>query len=524
MNSQNTENEPAGGTEAPETNQQKLAILNLFRLLESAVQTTQFKLGGQIVVQAQDVVGGIVSAKSELESGHPAAAIQGLRQAAESFRYKSVRWESEARAAQSGKGTLTAAQKKQLPAEISAVRTTSRKTLIFFERLSTELAEWANIVQPDYEQSDGATAAEKTEKSRNAYQRAQVAYIPTEETTRKASTSVDHLTKMMVRQQFEELGAPFQAAKYRDIDQPIRTAWEAFKDGHYHAAGSRLDDAHRAFLKIASSSRIPQSEIAEERFKTLLQGIRKIELATKQQLEATTGPRGATQGDAGATLRATPVEDLQRLQEIFEHDLDEMFPPGTSPEHKDGAKTHMAGIVSGPIAQLTKNLQALRHVTNVGAHNDAHATKDAREILKRLAKCSPQEIRPSHASNAPMHHAPLIDETDPEDGAITLSFSLTSTRRFAVKSVDMGQASLLEIDFRHAPLAPGNLRLQIYNAAGESILKEPEAVVLDAGGATTGHVDVAPEKIAAEIDDTRAILVEFVEVPEDVEIAKVTFK
>ncbi len=163
MNSSNAQNdEPAADSESSSrAKQQKLAILGLFRLLETAVQTTQLKVAGKVVMSAQEIVGAVLAARSDFEAAHdPAAAVQGLRQAAEAYRFKIVRWEAEARAAQGGQRQLTEAQKRQLPAEIPAVRSTARKTQIFFERLLTALEAWSRSLATDEEHDKTRTPQE----------------------------------------------------------------------------------------------------------------------------------------------------------------------------------------------------------------------------------------------------------------------------------------------------------------------------------------------------------------------------
>jgi len=163
MNQSNAQNdEPVADSESSsKARQQKLAILGLFRLLETAIQTTQLKVAGQVVMPVQEIVGPVLAARSDFESTQdPAAAVQGLRQAAEAFRFKMVRWEAAARAAQAGQRPLTEAQKRHLPAEISSVRSTARKTQIFFDRLLTVLDAWARSLATDEEQDAGASVVD----------------------------------------------------------------------------------------------------------------------------------------------------------------------------------------------------------------------------------------------------------------------------------------------------------------------------------------------------------------------------
>ncbi len=189
--------EPTANSElSSAAKQQKLAILGLFRLLETAVQTTQLKVAGKVVIPAQEIVGAVLAARSDFEAAHdPAAAVQGLRQAAEAYRFKIVRWEAEARAAQGGQRQLTDAQKKQLPAEIPAVRSTARKTQIFFERLVTALDAWTRSLATDEELDAGASIAdEETRKPQDLEVRDGFTFIGGTETDEDGITLIFSLT------------------------------------------------------------------------------------------------------------------------------------------------------------------------------------------------------------------------------------------------------------------------------------------------------------------------------------------
>lgn len=525
MTSSNAKDDPTPAQSETGTSEErrKMAILGLFRLLETNVQTTQLKVGGQVVVRAQEIVGMIMSAKSDFEARDP-KALQDLAQAAESFRHKVVRWEAEARAAQGGQRQLTHTQKRQLAAEIPAVRAASRKTHIFFERLQTEIMKWAQTVAPETPSTETQGAVEDTAKKDSLYQRGHVAFDPTDDVEHEVSASEEGLTMMtmMVQQQFEELDKLFRKAQYREIEQAIQDAWGAFNEHHYPTARTRLGEAHEEFLQVASTRKVAQAEIAEERFETLFHGIRKISEATKQRTEELPLQLGIVIEPKAA---ATPVEDLKRLQQLMQDRFDEMFPAGSAREHSSDAKEHMDLIISGPVADLLEHLRSLRHAITSGADNEAAETKEAREILKRLVKRKPEEIRPPLDSVTRSSGFPLIAEPDTDDDGITLDFALTSTKLFTVDAVDVRMASQLELEFRNLSTDAVRLHVQLYNAAGEPVLNAPEVLQLHATKEAfiPGHIGMA-EKINPQVADAHTVTVEFTNVPDDVEISGIAFR
>jgi hypothetical protein len=523
-------------TAAAELEQKKLAIVNLFRLLETDVQTAEFKIAGQIVVLTQEIVGAVLSAKTEFERGHLDIAVQELTQAAENFRHKSVRWESEVRAAQAGQRQLTDVQKRQLRGEVPAVRTSSRKTQIFFDRLLSSLEEWSRMsgdhASPAAPPAPAEEPAPRPESPAapppTPYQR--TGYVPEDEAHRKASASVADLT-LLVGQQFEELDGLFRKAAYRDVERGIRAAWDAFREGAYPRARTRLDEAHQLFLQLAATKRVARADAAEQHFRTVIHGLTQIEEAAEHELHPEQdSPADAVATDESASQASDPRQDLRRLREILRRDLQILFPPGPSRQHVQEAENALAAVLSGQLADLPGPLRSLRHAINMGADNNAAQTSEARRLIRRLLARQPETAPPASQMPIPFElvedEDELRDELETDEDGVTLNFALLASRTFQVPSVDIREPYRMELKFRNTSGQPVALHVQAYNAAGEPILCRPETVRLRSTDQdlVSGHIDGLAHEVAATTQDTRVVLVKFTEVAVDVEIAEIAFR
>lgn len=523
MNDPSVENEAHGGLEAnagARQHQQELATLNLFRLLETAVQGSQFKLGGRIVVRAQDVVGLLKSARASFEDKSPKAVLE-LNQAAESFRSKVVRWESEARALRSQRQKLSGAQKRQLQAEIAEVQSKSRKTNIFFERLATTLTEWAAAVAPDDMPTDEETTKQEAKSDRD--RRMYVATAHTPEAKQSTGVSTEGLTMMtlIIRQQFDELMELFHHARDHDVEGAIQSALDAFKERHYVAARSRLKSAHQVFVQAATTRRIDQAELAEERFETLLQGHNRLVEATTRNTEDAPAEHAPATG-ATQNVSVTPVQDLRTLQTIMLEKLDKVFPHGVANEQGQTATKCMERIISGPLSELHGSLKSLLRAMNYGADNNARETNVAKEIIKRLGTHTPEEIRPRRGEAvSPRDRKPLAD-ADQDDGSITLDFALTSNKCFPIDPRDMPDARSLKVEFRNTSTELARVRVQIYDAADKPLLPRPKSLTLPATS-DVGTQDVEIEEPMEHFRNQVAATVEFMDLPEEVEITQARF-
>jgi hypothetical protein len=350
-----------------------------------------------------------------------------------------------------------------------------------------------------------------------------VKYVATAEVRRRVG-SADGLTKMMVDHQFEELQKLLRSGPFRRMDLPIQPAWDAFKDSHYATAKTKLNETYQTFLQLISTRKPAGAEIVDEDFRTLSQGISKIEQALQDPNEKPGAQRTAT---TEIEAEADPVEGLNRLYEIMESSFDKIFPPGSPREHVNSAREHWDLVAFGPTSELIEHLQALRHATTCGADDNAPETIDTRAILKMLVKRSPEEIRPGLEFDFQDDGVPLFAESaaEEEDG-ITLSFALTSTKLFPVEPVSIRQAAKLDLKFRNPTTETASVLFQIYNAAEEPIYGKSELLRLCPTDKklVKGHILCPPEKIDPRVKDASVVTVEFMDVPDDVEILDVGFR
>ena len=504
-----------------EAQHQSEAIGNLFRLLQASVQSTQLKLGGQIVVPAQDIVGVVVSAKSDFDNGDVEESLQQLNQASDSFRHKIVRWEAEARTAQSRQSRLSVAQKRQLPAEVSNVRTTSRKAQLFFDRLLAAVGEWAATYGEISAPSDVPNATEAGDQVSQMYQ--QVAFVPTAEPQgRRAQMPTEGLTKMMVQQQFEELAKLLIKGPFRHLDLPLKTAVEAFNEMHYTTARTRLNEVHQLFRQALTVKKHANSDIVDQDFRTLIQGISRFEQVAKSQREAMRSDSATT-----VEIEQEPdeVEDLERLQELLSGSFEKVFPAGAPREHIADAKEQLTAIAATTSTALADHFRALRHAITCGGRDDAAETKECREILKRLLQRSPEEIHPG----LEIHHevedlAPLFSN-EPDEEGIVLSFDVSSTQLFTVNPIALEKIQKIQLKFRNQSPDAATVQFQLYNAADEAILSHAESLRLPRSEKLVkGGIASPVSKTNPRISDHHVQSVEFMNIPDDVEVVDLAFR